>query len=102
MSEEIQVIAIFHPTPGKENRLQQILLDLASKVRENEQGVKKYQAFEQIDSQSGSNVVLFQETFTTHLSSPYFTSTGEILAKEELITKPFEVIVLNPIGGFTR
>ncbi|KAF7958551.1 hypothetical protein EAE96_002091 [Botrytis aclada] len=106
MSTDIQVVAIFHPAPGKESRLKEVLLDLASKVHENEQGVKKCQAFEQVDSQTGSNVVLFQETYAdhaavnTHLSTPYFGAVGETLTKEGLVTKPFEVIVLNPIGGF--
>ncbi|KAF7892696.1 uncharacterized protein EAF02_000234 [Botrytis sinoallii] len=106
MSADIQVVAIFHPASGKESRLKEVLLDLASKVHENEQGVKKYQAFEQIDSQTGTNVILFQETYAdqaavnTHLTSSYFGAAGETLNKEGLVTKPFEVIVLNPIGGF--
>ncbi|TGO70688.1 hypothetical protein BELL_0684g00070 [Botrytis elliptica] len=109
MSADIQVVAIFHPASGKESRLKEVLLDLASKVHENEQGVKKYQAFEQIDSQTGTNVILFQETcyldadqaaVNTHLTSSYFGAAGETLNKEGLVTKPFEVIVLNPIGGF--
>ncbi|KAH8590642.1 hypothetical protein B0O99DRAFT_634331 [Bisporella sp. PMI_857] len=106
MSEEIQVVAIFNPTPGKESRLKEVLLDLVSKVYENEKGVKKYQVFEQIDSQTGTNVLLFQETYADkatvdiHLSTPYFGAMTEALTKEELISKPFEVIVINPIGGF--
>ncbi|KAI9650698.1 hypothetical protein NHQ30_000720 [Ciborinia camelliae] len=106
MSEEIHVVAIFHPTPGKESRLKEVLLDLASKVYENEKGVKKYQTFEQVDSQTGTNIILFQETYADkvavdgHLSSPHFGAANEIVAKEGLVTKPFEVIVLNPVGGF--
>lgn len=41
-----------------------------------------------------------QAAVQTHLTAPYFGAAGEILAKEGLVTKPFEIIVLNPIGGF--
>ncbi|PQE24852.1 acid phosphatase protein [Rutstroemia sp. NJR-2017a BVV2] len=106
MSGELHVVAIFHPAPGKEERLKETLIDIANKVYENEHGVLKYQIFEQVDSQTGTNVILFQETYADkaavdhHLSTPYFGAMTELLTKDSLVTKPFEVLVINPIGGF--
>ncbi|KAH8598659.1 hypothetical protein B0O99DRAFT_684046 [Bisporella sp. PMI_857] len=108
MAQVLQVVAIFNPTPGKESRLKEVLLDLADQVYTNEPGVLKYKAFEQVDSQTGENVVLFEETYQdqatvdAHLSSSYFGAATATMTTEGLITKPFEIIVINPIGGFDR
>ncbi|TVY80333.1 hypothetical protein LSUE1_G007104 [Lachnellula suecica] len=77
MSEQLHAVAIIHPTPGKETR-----------------------------DQTGTNVFLYQEIYDNkeavdiHMKSSHFISAVGTLTAEGLVTKPIEIIAINPVGGF--
>ncbi|KAF7943509.1 hypothetical protein EAE96_011432 [Botrytis aclada] len=101
----LHALAIITPAPGKEARLREVMIELGKKVEENEQGVLRYQSFEQYDGEKG-NVFVVQEIYedeaalAAHMVTPHFIELGKVLSEEGLLGAPLDIKKIQPFAGF--
>ncbi|KAM3072175.1 hypothetical protein ACMFMG_008631 [Clarireedia jacksonii] len=101
----IHHIAVITPAPGKEARLQEILIDFANAVEKQESGVLAFQLFEQYDGANG-NVFVVHESYEdgaaleAHTKSDGFAAVKKAFADEGVLAKPLELKKVKAFGGF--
>ncbi|KAL9094987.1 MAG: hypothetical protein Q9165_002589 [Trypethelium subeluteriae] len=100
----IEVVAILSPKPGKEARVEQLLLEFSAHAKENEPDTLRYHVHRQIKKDAPEYVVI--ETYKDkagvekHMGSDIYKTLGNAIKKEDLLVKPLQVVSMHPIGGF--
>ncbi|KAF2488944.1 hypothetical protein BU16DRAFT_545078 [Lophium mytilinum] len=100
MSEQVNVVAILTPAPGKKDRVVELLKQLVKEVQ-GEDGILQYDLFW---TEEAGEVVFVekyasQSVVKTHMATPHFKGFGKSLQAEGLLAKPPALKWLSPVVG---
>ncbi|EAU30931.1 predicted protein [Aspergillus terreus NIH2624] len=92
-AEEVNVVAIMYPKPGKHDELSSHLSELTRQVQAHEPDTLIYYAFSIKDGNEIMVVERYrnQEALQIHLLNPYFQDFGK--KAKELMERPYDVKV---------
>ncbi|KAH8598106.1 hypothetical protein B0O99DRAFT_507121 [Bisporella sp. PMI_857] len=102
---QIDLIAVITPKPGKEDRVVELLKEMAVFVKENEPDVLRYHINVET-KKSGEQEVIMLETYKNkeamraHGTSKEFKAFQKKIAAEDLVGRPMQLKVVKPVGGF--
>ncbi|KAH8711785.1 hypothetical protein GQ44DRAFT_689958 [Phaeosphaeriaceae sp. PMI808] len=100
----IDIIALLTPSPGKADRVEELLRQAAADVKANEPGTLRYHL--QRETKGDSPTFIMLETYRdmaaiqTHSKSEASKTLGRIMKKEGLLAAPMKVIFTKEVAGF--
>ncbi|TKA81441.1 hypothetical protein B0A49_00284 [Cryomyces minteri] len=102
----LEVVAIISPAPGKADRVEELLLQLAKHVHESEPETYKYHLHKEIDKKEPEFVMIEsyknKESLKSHQGSDAFKSLVKQITEESLLAKPLAIYMLKAAGGFEK
>ncbi|KAI9810762.1 MAG: hypothetical protein M1827_006100 [Pycnora praestabilis] len=104
-SQEVDIVAIITPAAGKEERLINLLKDLAQSVLKDEPGALMYHLHQEAKPDGTQELVMIekhkdQAAYDHHMTADGFQSLSKIIGEEKLLGGPLVIKKLKPIGGF--
>jgi len=104
MSGEIEIVAIFKSNPGKADRAQQVLDEMAAYIKANEPGTLRYHLSRETKGDAPTFVLLEtykdKKSLQEHGSSARFKEFNRTLGKEKLF-ESFKVVYTKGVAGFS-
>lgn len=99
--QHVNLIAILTPAPGKKDRVREELHKLAQEVYKHEPEVLRYHLYYE---EATEDFVIFERyaskaAFDTHRDQPAFQNLLKVGEEEQLLSRPLELKMLEPIGG---
>jgi len=104
MADEIEIIALIKPKPGKADRVQELLSNVAAHVKTNEPGTLRYHL--QRETRGDAPLFIMLETYkdkasiAIHGGSAPFKALGRSMKDEDLLAEPLKVMFTKSVGGF--
>jgi len=104
MSDEIEIIALLKPKPGKADRVQELLSNTAAYVQANEPGTTRYHL--QREVRGDAPLLIMLETYKDkaalgiHGGSAAFKTLGRTMKEEDLLAEPMKVLFTKGTAGF--
>ncbi|KAF2673658.1 hypothetical protein BT63DRAFT_421792 [Microthyrium microscopicum] len=99
----IELIAVFHPAPGKTDRIVELLSGVAKIVEAKETGTLRYEIHKQIGAENPKVYVTERYTdkaaLKQHGKFPEFAEMNKAFANEGLLADNLEIHVMTPAGG---
>jgi len=104
MSNQVDIVAILKPAPGKVDRIIELLGGISKIVKERETGTLRYQLHRQTTGDPPTLVVIEKyrdpAAIKEHGTFPQFKDMNRAFKREGLLAEPMQVIVLKPVAGF--
>ncbi|TAQ88271.1 hypothetical protein B7494_g3368, partial [Chlorociboria aeruginascens] len=97
MSSPIDLIAILSPSPGKADRIEELLLEVSEYVKKSEPGTLKYQIHREVSKKTGAGQVILFERYESkaalgvHAASTAFKDFNKKIAQEGLLGSPMQL-----------
>ncbi|TVY34386.1 hypothetical protein LOCC1_G007826 [Lachnellula occidentalis] len=108
MASQIDLVAIISPSPGKTDRVVELLQQVAEYIKNNEHGTLKYNITRSFNKQAGVEEVIMIESYKdkaamlAHGSSNEFKIFQKQMVAEGLVSAPMQLKITKPAGGFSR
>ncbi|KAF2499273.1 hypothetical protein BU16DRAFT_557605 [Lophium mytilinum] len=104
MAGAVHVIAFITAAPGKKDRILEVLVATAAKIKENEPDTLQYEFY--WDEKNGQFVFIEKyknsDAVTAHRGQPYYSEIKALAEAEQLLAAPIEARLIAPVGGFAR
>jgi len=103
MSQEIELVAVLSPAPGKADRLLELMGGVAKHVLDKEPGTLKYHLLKQMGE--NPKVIVVEKykdsaALKAHGKIPEFKEMNRTLKKEGILSGPTQIFAAKSAAGF--